>query len=128
MGEISSAADLGRMQEHEQTIVSILYWRLYDVLQAMVTDDIYAIVGSANINQRSMDGRRDTEVAVGCWEADKEDVLVNDGHVQALRKVSEFSGIYIIYAFYYCVIMSCRFVHHCVLLNSANYPNERVLI
>ena len=52
----------------------------------MVVDDIYAIVGSANINQRSMDGRRDTEIAVGCWEG-TEDTLVHDGHVQGLRKV-----------------------------------------
>ena len=56
----------------------------------MVVDDIYAIVGSANINQRSMDGRRDTEIAMGCWETapNDSDKLVNTGHVGALRKVS----------------------------------------
>ena len=54
----------------------------------MVVDDIYAIVGSANINQRSMDGRRDTEIAMGCWETmPGTDNLVTDGHVQGLRKV-----------------------------------------
>ena len=31
-------------------------------------DDEYIIVGSANINQRSMDGGRDTEIAVGAYQ------------------------------------------------------------
>ena len=52
-----------------------------------MVDDVYSIVGSANINQRSMDGRRDTEIALGCWEEEDEGRLVDDGHVQALRKV-----------------------------------------
>ena len=34
----------------------------------MIVDDEYIIVGSANINQRSMSGRRDTEMAVGCYQ------------------------------------------------------------
>ena len=33
-----------------------------------VFDDEYIIIGSANINQRSMDGARDSEIAVGCAE------------------------------------------------------------
>ena len=31
----------------------------------MIVDDEYIIIGSANINQRSQDGTRDTEIAVG---------------------------------------------------------------
>jgi len=31
-------------------------------------DDEYVIVGSANINQRSMDGGRDTEIAMGAYQ------------------------------------------------------------
>jgi phospholipase D1/2 len=31
-------------------------------------DDEYIIVGSANINQRSMDGSRDSEIAVGAYQ------------------------------------------------------------
>ena len=31
----------------------------------MIVDDAYIIVGSANINERSMSGTRDTEMAVG---------------------------------------------------------------
>ena len=34
----------------------------------MITDDEYIIVGSANINQRSMSGNRDTEIAVGAFQ------------------------------------------------------------
>merc|ERR1719204_1285639 len=60
---------------------------IYVHSKAMVADDIYAIVGSANINQRSMDGRRDSEIAMGCWETmPGTENLVTDGHVQGLRK------------------------------------------
>ena len=31
-------------------------------------DDEYIIIGSANINQRSMDGARDTEIAMGTYQ------------------------------------------------------------
>ena len=33
-----------------------------------VVDDEYIIIGSANINQRSMDGARDTEIAMGAYQ------------------------------------------------------------
>ena len=34
----------------------------------MVVDDSYVIIGSANMNQRSMAGSRDTEICVGSWQ------------------------------------------------------------
>ncbi|XP_010262168.1 PREDICTED: phospholipase D alpha 4 [Nelumbo nucifera] len=34
----------------------------------MIVDDMYMIIGSANVNQRSMDGGRDTEIAMGCYQ------------------------------------------------------------
>ncbi|KAM7276661.1 hypothetical protein ACFE04_018527 [Oxalis oulophora] len=34
----------------------------------IIVDDEYIIVGSANINQRSMDGERDTEIAMGAFQ------------------------------------------------------------
>ena len=34
----------------------------------MVVDDEYVIVGSANINARSMAGNRDTEIAIGACQ------------------------------------------------------------
>lgn len=34
----------------------------------MIVDDEYLIVGSANINQRSLEGSRDTEIAMGAYQ------------------------------------------------------------
>ena len=34
----------------------------------MIVDDEYAIMGSANINQRSLEGSRDTEIAMGAYQ------------------------------------------------------------
>lgn len=34
----------------------------------MIVDDEYVILGSANINQRSLDGSRDTEIAMGAYQ------------------------------------------------------------
>ena len=36
----------------------------------MIVDDDYIIVGSANINQRSLGGNRDTEMAIGAFQPD----------------------------------------------------------
>lgn len=35
---------------------------------AVTVDDEYIIIGSANINQRSMDGGRDSEIAMGAYQ------------------------------------------------------------
>ena len=40
--------------------------KIYHFSKMMIVDDAYIIVGSANINERSMSGTRDTEMAVGC--------------------------------------------------------------
>jgi len=42
---------------------------IYVHSKMMVVDDSYILVGSANINERSMSGTRDTEMAVGCWQS-----------------------------------------------------------
>jgi len=41
---------------------------IYVHSKMIIVDDSYIIVGSANINERSMSGTRDTEMAVGCWQ------------------------------------------------------------
>lgn len=41
---------------------------VYVHAKGMVVDDEYVIIGSANINQRSMDGSRDTEIAMGGYQ------------------------------------------------------------
>ncbi|KAF5191489.1 Phospholipase d delta [Thalictrum thalictroides] len=41
---------------------------IYVHAKGMVVDDEYVILGSANINQRSLDGSRDTEIAMGAYQ------------------------------------------------------------
>ncbi|OMO90828.1 C2 calcium-dependent membrane targeting [Corchorus olitorius] len=41
---------------------------IYVHAKMMIVDDEYIIIGSANINQRSMDGGRDTEIAIGAFQ------------------------------------------------------------
>lgn len=41
---------------------------IYVHSKMMIVDDEYIIVGSANINQRSMDGARDSEIAIGAFQ------------------------------------------------------------
>ncbi|KAI8012900.1 Phospholipase D delta [Camellia lanceoleosa] len=42
---------------------------IYVHAKGMIVDDEYVILGSANINQRSMAGSRDTEIAVGAYQS-----------------------------------------------------------
>lgn len=41
---------------------------IYVHAKMMIVDDEYIITGSANMNQRSMDGGRDTEIAMGAYQ------------------------------------------------------------
>ncbi|TYG44433.1 hypothetical protein ES288_D11G096200v1 [Gossypium darwinii] len=41
---------------------------IYVHSKGMIVDDEFIIVGSANINQRSMEGTRDTEIAMGAYQ------------------------------------------------------------
>ncbi|KAH9299274.1 hypothetical protein KI387_030956, partial [Taxus chinensis] len=41
---------------------------IYVHAKLMIVDDEYIIIGSANLNQRSMDGGRDTEIAQGSYQ------------------------------------------------------------
>jgi phospholipase D1/2 len=41
---------------------------IYVHAKMMIVDDEYIIIGSANINQRSMDGARDSEIAMGAFQ------------------------------------------------------------
>ena len=41
---------------------------IYLHAKGMVVDDELVVIGSANINQRSMDGSRDTEIAMGGYQ------------------------------------------------------------
>ena len=50
------------------TFRQTLRFPIYVHSKMMIVDDAYIIVGSANINQRSMAGTRDTEMAIGAWQ------------------------------------------------------------
>lgn len=41
---------------------------IYVHSKGMIVDDEYVILGSANINQRSLEGTRDTEIAMGSYQ------------------------------------------------------------
>lgn len=60
---------------------------IYVHSKLMIVDDEYVINGSANINQRSMDGARDTEIVMGAYQPYH---LTNNrvsarGHIHGLR-------------------------------------------
>ncbi|KAL3839824.1 hypothetical protein ACJIZ3_024415 [Penstemon smallii] len=56
-----SDTDYGRAQESRRGMI-------YVHAKMMIVDDEYIIIGSANINQRSMDGARDSEIAMGAYQ------------------------------------------------------------
>eukprot|EP00096_Caligus_rogercresseyi_P009417 TRINITY_DN3199_c1_g2_i1.p1 TRINITY_DN3199_c1_g2~~TRINITY_DN3199_c1_g2_i1.p1 ORF type:complete len:793 (-),score=244.59 TRINITY_DN3199_c1_g2_i1:864-3242(-) len=90
-----------------------LRFPIYVHSKMFIVDDVYVLVGSANINQRSMAGTRDTEIAVGSWQPaytpespygdvhmfrmalwnehlrTREDVFVNPGTLECVQRVKE---------------------------------------
>ena len=53
-----------------ETLRTSLRHPVYVHSKMTIIDDDYVLCGSANINQRSMGGNRDTEIAVGCFQPD----------------------------------------------------------
>ncbi|KAF2323547.1 hypothetical protein GH714_036034 [Hevea brasiliensis] len=51
----------------------------------MIVDDAYILIGSANVNQRSMDGQRDTEIAIGCYQPENDGNKTSPSDIQAYR-------------------------------------------
>lgn len=43
------------------------------------------LIGSANVNQRSMDGQRDTEIAIGCYQQQNWKQHISRGDIHAYR-------------------------------------------
>merc|ERR1719412_394791 len=56
------------IEPREKQLRETLRYPIYVHSKMMIVDDVYIILGSANINQRSMAGSRDTEIAVGSWQ------------------------------------------------------------
>ncbi|KAJ0989577.1 hypothetical protein J5N97_007933 [Dioscorea zingiberensis] len=58
---------------------------IYVHSKLMIVDDEYILIGSANANQRSMDGERDTEIAIGCYQQNFSDERSRNGDVHDFR-------------------------------------------
>ncbi|KAF0934998.1 hypothetical protein E2562_029524 [Oryza meyeriana var. granulata] len=72
----TSSADAALARRHRRFMV-------YVHSKGMIVDDEYVIVGSANINQRSLAGSRDTEIAVGAYQPNLH--APDDGQVYGYR-------------------------------------------
>ncbi|KAM7276196.1 hypothetical protein ACFE04_018062 [Oxalis oulophora] len=71
---------------------------IYVHSKGMIVDDEYVVVGSANINQRSMEGTRDTEIAMGAYQP----------HHTWARKQTNPRGQYL---FFGCSALSGKQIH-----------------
>eukprot|EP00124_Ichthyophonus_hoferi_P004401 Ihof_evm1s478 gene=Ihof_evmTU1s478 len=60
---------------------------IYVHSKLMIVDDEYVIVGSANINERSQAGSRDSEICTGSWQPSymADDYQTPQGHVYGFR-------------------------------------------
>ncbi|XP_076936541.1 phospholipase D delta-like [Bidens hawaiensis] len=59
--QTSNGGSVSASQKHGRFMI-------YVHAKGMIVDDEYVIIGSANINQRSMAGSRDTEIAMGAYQ------------------------------------------------------------
>ncbi|KAL5175522.1 Phospholipase D beta 2 [Glycine soja] len=59
---------MGRLRKPVVSVKKFRRFMIYVHAKGMVIDDEYVIIGSANINQRSLDGSRDTEIAMGAYQ------------------------------------------------------------
>jgi phospholipase D1/2 len=41
---------------------------IYVHSKMLITDDVYLLAGTPNMHQRSLDGARDAEISLGCWQ------------------------------------------------------------
>uniref|UniRef100_A0A7N0V0E8 Phospholipase D n=1 Tax=Kalanchoe fedtschenkoi TaxID=63787 RepID=A0A7N0V0E8_KALFE len=70
------ASDYWNAQKHRRFMI-------YVHSKLMIVDDLYLLIGSANVNQRSMDGERDTEIAIGCYQSHGK--VSQEGDIKAYR-------------------------------------------
>jgi phospholipase D1/2 len=73
---------------------------------------MYILIGSANINQRSMDGKRDTEIAIGCFQIqDEVEKQMTDVHAYRMslwyEHTNSFNELFLEPQNLECVKMMC---------------------
>jgi len=70
---------------------------IYVHSKMVIVDDEIALIGSANINQRSLDGARDSELVVGSWQpahmASKDSIARGDVHGFRLHCWKSITGV-----------------------------------
>lgn len=68
---------------------------IYVHSKGMVVDDEFVLIGSANINQRSLEGTRDTEIAMGGYQPHHSWAMKGSrprGQVKKLSKTCTFKS------------------------------------
>jgi phospholipase D1/2 len=66
--KVVNANDFANHTENDIILNKTRRFQIYVHSKMMIVDDAYIIVGSANINERSMAGDRDTEIAMGAYQ------------------------------------------------------------
>ncbi|XP_061365758.1 phospholipase D delta-like [Gastrolobium bilobum] len=69
--QASESSSIPNPSSENRALVSVKKFKrfmIYVHAKGMIVDDEYVIIGSANINQRSLDGSRDTEIAMGAYQ------------------------------------------------------------
>jgi phospholipase D1/2 len=92
----SEAQGVPRPQSIEETLSKSRRHLIYVHSKLMIVDDAVALIGSANINQRSLDGTRDSEIVQGVWQPDhlatNMSIAVGDIHGFRLHCWSHLTG------------------------------------
>merc|ERR1712226_1244151 len=84
--QFSTAANRNPPKNSNEAILSISRRvPIYVHSKLMIIDDEYIILGSANINERSMAGNRDSEICVESWQPAYKDILRPRGGVHKFR-------------------------------------------
>lgn len=65
--------DPEEVKTRKERVADANRYMIYVHSKMMIVDDNWIIIGSANLNERSMSGDRDTEICVGMWPTDNDD-------------------------------------------------------
>merc|ERR1712209_83630 len=76
---------LAKRESAAEKLRQTLRHPIYVHCKMSIFDDEYILIGSANINQRSLGGNRDTEIAVGGYQPDHSDTDSPRGDVHSFR-------------------------------------------
>lgn len=82
--------------EDEKLLAKTRRHQIYIHSKMMIVDDEVALIGTANINQRSMDGCRDTEIMMATWHpnylATEDSIAKGDIHAFRLHIWASITG------------------------------------